>query len=81
MMLDSEIADIPPYEIRKINKKLVVVDATGRTIYSMPNWIRVNSRQDLQRLADLFNQNGEPNIMDIMEFETKFSVKKSNKPY
>jgi hypothetical protein len=59
------------YEVRKINKRLVVVDSTGAVAYSMPSWIRVTDRSEMQQLADRFNELGTNDIGAIMEFESQ----------
>lgn len=68
-----------PYEVRKINKRLVLVDANDKIIYAMPFWVQVTNRMDMQWLADRFNEIAGYNIDAIIEFETKHStVRKRN---
>lgn len=68
------------YEMKKINKKLVIVDAAGRVIYSMPFWVKVPDRKCVQGLADKFNELGSNDIGAIMEFETRYSTVKKKDP-
>ena len=66
--------------MRKINKRLVIVDAAGQIIYSMPFWVRVPDRRCLQELADRFNELGSNDIAAIVEFETRYSTVKKKDP-
>lgn len=69
----------PPYEVRKINKRLVIVDAQGKTIYAMPFWVKVANRDQMKWLADRFNEVAGYDIGAIIEFETRHStVRKRN---
>lgn len=68
-----------PYEMRKINKKLVIVDSDGKTVYAMPFWVQVTNRDDMKVLVDRFNEVAGYNIDAIIEFESKHStVRKRN---
>ena len=59
------------YKAKKINKKMVIVQ-NDEIVYTMPDWIRIVSRKDIEELADKFNQANDRCIISIMEFETKF---------
>lgn len=61
------------YEVRKINKRLVIA-CDGRVVYSMPWWVRVTDRSNMQWLADRFNAAGTDDITAIMEFESRHSA-------
>jgi hypothetical protein len=68
------------YVVEKINKSIVIT-LDGEIVYSMPFWVQIKSREDMQLLADQFNAAGQRCIDAIMEFETKFStVKHKSKP-
>jgi hypothetical protein len=65
--------------VKKVNKRLVIVDHHDVVVYTMPYWIQVISRQDLQVLADQFNELGTTDIDSIVAFETKnYKIKKSS---
>ena len=65
------------YAMKKLNKRLIIVDAQDRMVYSMPSWIRVTDRLDMQWLVDRFNEVDACDIQAIMDFETRHSsVKK-----
>lgn len=68
------------YTVIKKNKKLIIIDSHGACAYSMPFWVRVPSRKELQELADRFNRVDSYCIDAIMEFETKFSTVKKKAP-
>jgi len=61
------------YEVRKLNKRLVITHH-GKVAYSMPWWVRVDNRDQLQWLADGFNAAGTDDIAAIMEFEARHST-------
>lgn len=78
-VLQDDFYGEPPYEVRKINKRLVIVDAHGKTIYAMPFWVRVANRDELKWLSDRFNLSAGYDIDAIIEFETRHStVRKRN---
>ena len=63
------------YVVEKINKRIVIV-LDREIVYSMPFWVKIQSRTDMQELADCFNAAGTRCIDCIMEFETKYSTVK-----
>ena len=63
------------YTARKINKRMVIM-LDNELVYTMPFWVQIQSREDMQELADKFNTAGCRCIDAIMEFETKFSTVK-----
>lgn len=63
-----------PYEVRKINQRLVIVDSRGSTVYAMPFWVKISDRGQMKLLADRFNDMGDYDIAAVMEFETKHST-------
>jgi hypothetical protein len=58
------------YVVEKINKRIVIV-LDNEIVYSMPFWVQIKSRLDMQQLADQFNAAGMRCIDSIMAFETK----------
>ena len=67
------------FTVKKVNKRLVIVDQHDVVVYTMPYWIQVTSRQDLQFLADQFNELGMVDIDSIVVFETKnYKIKKNS---
>ena len=72
--MDASFDGEAPYEVRKINKRLVIVDQTGRTVYSMPFWVRVSNRDQLLWLCDRFNQSGKYDIISVIDFERRHST-------
>ena len=64
------------YQVKKINKRLVIVK-DNIVVYTMPNWLRITSKKDLEELAVKFNQSNKRCIDSIMHFETKFSPRSS----
>ena len=64
------------YVVEKINKRIVIV-LDNEIVYSMPTWVQIQSRQDMQLLADQFNAAGVRCIDSIVQFETKFSLRSS----
>ena len=40
-------------------------------VYSPPRFIKLNTKADLERLADKFNRTGTNDIKSIMEWETE----------
>lgn len=68
------------YAMKKINKRLVIVDVQGFVVYSMPFWVKVPDRKCMQELADKFNELGSNDISAIMEFETRYSTVKKKDP-
>ena len=65
------MSDDMKYKAKKINKRMVIVQ-NDEIVYTMPDWIRIVSRKDIEELADKFNQANDRCIISIMEFETKF---------
>ena len=57
--------------VKKINGKLIIVDENNNLVYSKPNFLLISSRQDLQLLADKFNEVGYRDIDAILEWESK----------
>ena len=64
------------YQVKKINKRLVIVK-DNIVVYTMPNWLRITSKKDLEELAVKFNQSNKRCIDSIIHFETKFSPRSS----
>ena len=64
------------YQVKKINKRLVIVK-DNVVVYTMPNWLRITSKKDLEELAVKFNQSNKRCIDSIVQFETKFSPRSS----
>lgn len=67
-----------PYEplvlnlfVKKVNKRLVIVDGHDKIFYTMPNFIRIHSRKDLEELCEHLKHRGR-DIKTIMSFESKF---------
>ena len=58
------------YTVKKINKRMVIVQE-DEIIYHMPAWVKIDSRLDLEQLADQFNQANQRCITAIMEFESQ----------
>ena len=61
---------------KKINKKMFIVDG-DEVIYTMPFWVHIRHRKDIEDLADCFNREKKRCIDCIVEFETKFSPRSS----
>ena len=68
------------YQVKKINKRLIIVDVDDEHVYSMPNWVQVPHRACMQELADKFNELGSNDIAAIMEFESRYSTVKKRNP-
>ncbi len=63
-----------PFKLIKRNKRLLIVDAGGRTIYTMPFFVRLPTREPLQKLCDHFNTNGY-DIKAIIDMEFTYTNK------
>ena len=61
------------HEVTKRNGRLIIT-RDGQQVYHMPHWVKVNSRADLQWLANCFNAISGYDITAVMEFETKHST-------
>lgn len=57
------------YTIAKINKRMHILDSSGNSVYSPPDYVRMLNRTDLQKVADQFNTHGY-NIKFIIEFQS-----------
>lgn len=71
------------YDIKKINKRLFVVDDSGQKVYSMPDYIRHNlvSKQELrEKLVDRLNA-GDSYISAVMDFEYELHNQTLRKKY
>ena len=68
------------YHVKKINKRLIIVDDADQTIYSMPGWVQIPHRACMQELADKFNELGSNDIVAIMEFESRYSTVRKRNP-
>lgn len=58
------------YELKKINKRVCIVDSDQKIIYSLPNHMTalIHSRQEMQqKFVDRIN-NGEPYTKVLLEF-------------
>lgn len=59
----------PSFYIKKIHKKVMIVDSNDNTLYCPPNFIRLISRNDLDSLLREANLTGTLHIRSIMAFE------------
>lgn len=64
------------YQVRKINGRLWIVDPEDMPIYTPPEFLRphIVNREQLNAVAERFNQRGRYDIDAVREFET--SVRK-----
>jgi len=61
------------HTIKKINKKLFVVDETGKPVYTPPNFLKpIQSRENLQEIVEGFDSGIYPSEA-ITAFETRFN--------
>jgi hypothetical protein len=64
------------FEVIKKNGRLwIECVETGELVYTMPNFVSINRREDLRSLAELMTIAGHRDIELIMWFETKFKRK------
>lgn len=64
------------YIIKKINKKLHIINSeTQELVYTPPDFVIINTRANLQKLANDFNELGERDILNIIAFESKYTRK------
>lgn len=68
------------FSIAKRHKHIVILNESDDIVYSPPNFIRLNSRYDLQFVIDRFNEIGQYDINAIMEFEAKFHPNRKYRP-
>ena len=59
----------------KRHKRLHVVDRAGRSIYSPPDFVRVPTREAVQRLANAMLPD-QDNIGLIMDFEDTYTIRR-----
>lgn len=59
------------YYIKKMNRRLFVVDGNNNTVYTPPNFIRLSGRHELQELVDALNEKGFYCIDLVREWETR----------
>ena len=66
------------YIVEKRHKRLQIIEMeTDKLVYSPPNFIRLHSREPLQRLAARFTELGRRDIGAIMAFEAAASNTRS----
>lgn len=63
------------YAVKKINKRMHIVDDTGNSVYTPPDYVRMLDRSNLQEIADKFNEFGY-NIKFIIEFQSDIRFRK-----
>lgn len=69
------------YAVEKRNKRLHVIEAaTGASVYTPPDFVRVQTRQQFAELANLLNFRGFRDIDAIIEFETAFQHRPRHRP-
>jgi len=69
------------FAVAKRFKRIVVIDVlTGEVIYCPPNFITLNSRDDLKPLVHAFNFEGQRDIQAIIQFEARLHPDKKFRP-
>jgi len=69
------------FSIAKRFKRIVVIDdLSGEVVYCPPNFIKLNSRDDLRGLVHAFNYAGQREIKAIMQFEAQLHPNKKFRP-
>ena len=58
------------YSVIKKNSRMRIMK-NGVDVYVIPNFIKLNSKKQLQELCDKFNEKGTDDILDIIAWETK----------
>ena len=58
------------YTVVKRNKRLHIVNDAGYTVYTVPRFIKLMSRDDLRKLCNNFNKYGYDWIQLIVEWES-----------
>ena len=56
------------YSVKKMNRRVCIVDNKDMIVYSMPQFVQLISREDLQPVVDEFNRSGY-SIDAIMKLE------------
>lgn len=64
------------FRLVKMHKRLWIVDEDLTPVYSPPNHVRVNSREDMRPLVDAWNA-GTPWGEILSDFEAKFRKRKT----
>ena len=64
------------YSVVRRNKLLHIMKGNV-SVYTPPNFILLNSKNNLQRLCDKFNEKDNDDIVDIIEWESqqKYKIK------
>ena len=66
------------FTLQKVNGRLHIIK-NGKSVYSPPDFIRhkIRSKEDLQKVVDIFNTKNNYDIDAIVEFETNLRPEKS----
>ena len=65
------------FEVRKINKRLWIVRyEDGVPVYTPPDFVKIHSRQPMIDLAAAFTKRLRYDISAVVEFQSKYSIRK-----
>lgn len=74
----SNVNELNPMQVIKLNKRLVIIDSNKSIVYSPPDFIILPDRKPLINLANKMNIKGR-DIDLIIEFESSCKYKRSVK--
>lgn len=64
------------FKVIKKNKRMHIVDAEEKSVYTPPAYVQMLNRSNLQEVADKFNEFGGYNIEYIISFESDIRFRK-----
>lgn len=59
------------FTVIKLYKRLYIVDKDGNKVYTTPNFVKINNRQQMIDLANKFNELGQYDISSVIKFESE----------